>query len=104
MLRLSFFRNIKPRSFNYEARYYDAEKEDLERRLAKADKRNGEDIAALKLRIADGLHQRGADNKAWKSQLTRQSNVRFVVVLMVILVIVCVLLFMYYPLILQFGE
>jgi len=103
-MALRFGKNIQPRQFNYQARWYDAEKEELERRLAKVDASKEKGVEAMKLRISDGMRNTSMVNKEWKKKLTRQSNYRLIIVLMILLIITCVLFFMYYPLILSLAE
>ena len=104
MAGFRFVKNIKPREFTYESRYYDADKDELERRLAGVKGSQGKDIDAVKLRIADGLHRTQNVNKEWKSKLTKQSNYRLLLVLMVLMLIILVLFFFYYPILLQISQ
>ncbi len=99
-----FVKNIEPRRFTYETRFYDAEKEDLENRLARLKNSQGKDVDAMKLRIADGLKMRHSGNREWKSKLTRRSNMRLVLILGILMIMVLILLGMYWPLIEKYLQ
>jgi|GEM_PF-463749 len=84
MLKLFRTSNIKPRQFEYKPRYYDADKEALERRIkAKANNDNGE-MVKMRLRREFGSY-RAADSKHTSSNFINSSSFR-------LLLIVCFLL------------
>lgn len=61
----SFFKVKKSKSFEYKPRFYDADKEEFEQRVAQAaNQGQSEDIATIKNRIRDGFEfQRPQKNK-----------------------------------------
>lgn len=96
MIRWSFFKRRKPRELNYVPRYYDPEKEELEKRIAEAEKE------VLIERGEEGVRReinfRKAAREQWSVDLRSQSlkrNLRFAVSLLAILVLVLVLIWKY---------
>ena len=90
---MGFFNLYKPKEYNYRYIYYDPKKEALkerEKQIAAAEKvRDGE----YKPTIRRGTFREMADkNKNFRSQQTRQSNIRLVFILIILLAIAYFLL------------
>ncbi len=87
MLKLSFGSKVKPKIFDYKPRYYDPAKEELEERIKKY-KDTGEisvDIENLKSRIKSGLRMKYNGDPSAKSKATRQSNLRLLYIIAVLI-------------------
>lgn len=82
----------KHKTFDYKTRFYDAEKEALQERLARYN-RDGQnqDVESLKHNIREGLRSGiSPSDKNYRSTLVNQSNLR----LLGIVVILCVVVYM----------
>ncbi len=95
-----FFKTPKPQQFEYVPRFYDPEKEALEKRIeqAKACKQGGE--AAIKERIRDGLRKSTTYNPRYrklKADAVLRSNLLLLAIVVVLLLLTYMLLTVYLP-------
>lgn len=82
----SLFKRPKSRGFNYQPRYYDPAKEDLQQRLAKYKKtEDGEtpdiNIELTKERIRSGFSNRNRSTYSSTKSAERQSSVRLIIIM-----------------------
>ena len=82
----SFFRIREPKRFAYKPRYYDEQKEDLEQRIKQIEKEMGvENGEAYVPRIRKG--QMGNLYRRRRKKLQRQSNIRLLVIFIILIFI-----------------
>ena len=101
MALFNFFNRTKHRRFEYIPRYYNPEKEELEKRLSKYNKEKKGGIDDVKMNIRAGLRNRAPGNTGF--------NLRYsllIMLIVVILLLVTVYLFSaYLPKFIEvFGE
>ncbi len=83
-MRISFFKAIKPKQFNYLPRYYDEQKEEFDKRQKRIE-------AELGLRDDDGSFQsslkQGTMSKrlAAKRQKSRSSTIRLLIIILILM-------------------
>ena len=91
MLKISFGRRPRPKEFGFKPRYYDPDKEDLEKRLEKykkADNNNDDaNVEHLKERIRFGMHNKLYGNADIKKKEVRNSNLRLLYIIIVLIII-----------------
>jgi len=85
------FRN---RTFDYIPRFYDEEKENLERRLGA---QQSNDPNAVKLRIRSGFQKKYRVDPRIATSANKASNIRLVIIVMLLVVITMILLLNYVP-------
>jgi len=85
------FRN---RSFDYIPRYYDEDKENLERRLGT---QQSNDPNAVKLRIRSGFQKKYRVDSRIASSANKASNIRLLVIVILLLTITIILLLKFVP-------
>lgn len=84
----SFNKRIKHRTFDYTPRYYDPKKEELKERMEQYKKNKDEvDLEKTKRRISSGMRAKYRADSNFKKQQTRNSNIRLIIIFMVILVL-----------------
>ncbi len=85
MILSRFFKGAKPRRFDYQSRYYDAAKEDLENRV-KAAKRESENMenAGRMARLEKEFESIREKSYSFKKRETSKSRLRFILILFVI--------------------
>ncbi len=82
----SFFRIGEPKRFNYQPRYYDEQKEDLQQRIRQIEQEMGVDHGeAYVPRIRKG--QMGDLFRRRRKKLQKQSNIRLFVIILILLFI-----------------
>jgi hypothetical protein len=87
----SFFRIREPRRFNYQPRYYDEQKEDLEQRIRQIEQEMGVDHGEAYIpKIRKG--QMGNLYRRRRKKLQRQSNIRLAIIF-IFLILISYLLF-----------
>lgn len=88
MALFSIFKTPSHRRFDYNPRFWDKEKEELEKRL-KAAKKNVTDTELVKARISDSFRRRSGIslNTGYRQSQVRKSNIRLVLTLFVLLFI-----------------
>jgi len=75
-------KNVTPRGFNYQPRYYDAEKEAREERVRERKADANTDSEATKARIARSFREkRGGQSKALKSAALRSNMILIAIVI-----------------------
>jgi len=82
---MSFFRFTKVpkhKSYHYNTRYYDADKEDLKARLN--DSKNAGSTTGMKSRISKGLRSNRSQNKTYAKAGARKSNIRLLITIIVV--------------------
>ncbi|MCC6383747.1 MAG: hypothetical protein LC117_04870 [Bacteroidia bacterium] len=77
----SFFKNQKPKQFEFRARYYDAGKEEFEERVRRA--LNNQDSSRTEFRI----RQHFRDRKKSRTASGKQANLRVVIIALALLLI-----------------
>jgi hypothetical protein len=103
MALFGFGKRTKHRSFEYTPRYYDPEKDDLDRRMAPYRKKEGEkdevDAEAIKQRIRGSFKKpigKSYDSDAYKRSL-RKSNRVVMIVMMILVLLTLYFLLEYMP-------
>ena len=83
---IKFFRQPKHQQFNYKPRFYDPDKEDLERRLKKARLEQEQTPEAMKSRIKSGLRSyRPEDGRLRRRAVVKSNMVVFFIVVFLLL-------------------
>lgn len=96
MIKWSFFKRRKPRELTYVPRYYDPEKEELEKRIREAE--NEVLIEKGEEGIRREINFRKAAREQWSMDLRAQAvkrNLRFALSLLGILILILVLIWKY---------
>ncbi len=104
---MSFFKIFhrpKPKQYRYFPRFYDPDKEDLERRLRNAKGSMGNDTEALKARISSGLRNKHLADRNFKKKLIIRSNLILFGSIVVLLILTYYLLTKYLPSLIQILE
>ena len=111
MARFKFFNFVKPYQFEYRPRYWDPDREDLEKRLRAAEKRreavaNAKDPEAMKARISQGFRRQSyyEETRQLRRRHARRSSVRLLVILIFLIIGAFVILNLYLPALEQFVE
>lgn len=109
MALLRFFRPPKHQRYEYRPRYYDPAKEDLKERLRLADRKKSNDAESTKARIAAGFGRRSGSGSYLVSaearrQSTYRSNMRLVIVFVVLVVGTILVLLEFLPNLLEMLE
>ena len=96
MALFSFFKKPRHQKFEYKPRYWNPEKEDLDKRVELA-KRANNDPNAMKSRISQGL-RRGYNSSSRKnSGVSRKSTLRLFVIIGILLLFTYYFLVVYLP-------
>ena len=82
----SFNKRIKHRSFDYTPRYYDPEKEAMAERMEQYQD-GGNEVEKTKRRIRSGLKQKYRADLTVKKKARRDSNVRLLMIIIVLITI-----------------
>ena len=83
MLKFGFGGKLKPRKFEFNPRYYDEAKENLESRLDKySDNLSAED--QVKERIKFGIRQKFNGDTTFRAREHRKSNLRLVYIMIIL--------------------
>ena len=95
------FSTPKHQRYEYKPRFYDAKKEDLERRLKEIQERKeGGDVEKSKARISQGFQSRGGSFSAsteYRSKQVVRSNMLLLAIIVVLLCVTYLLLNVYLP-------
>jgi len=97
-----FLKLPKHRNFDYNPQYWDREKEEREKKLKRYYKQEDQDPEAVKARIADSFRKRGGvtDYNASRKQ-ARSSNIRLIIIILVLCVASYVFITVYLPTLLK---
>ena len=105
MSRLKFFfRPPNHQRFEYNPRYWDPNKEDLERRLRRVNKENDNAPEAIKARISSGFRKGTTTDREKSSSYRRTSNLRLIVIVGFLILIAYLLIEIYLPRLLQLID
>lgn len=96
MALFSFFKKPGHQKFEYKPRYWNPEKEDLNRRVHLA-KRENNDPSAMKSRISHGLRRGYSSSAAKKSSASKKSTLRLFVIIGFLLLFTYYFLVVYLP-------
>ena len=99
-----FFRTPKPQKFGYVPRFYNPEKEELEKRVRRAESREPGDSESMKMRISSGFKARGKGGKRPRSKAVLRSNLILVAIVVLLVLFSYVILVEYTPALIQFVE
>lgn len=83
-MKFSGFKVPKHRKFGYVPRFYDPEKEELEKRVKRYEA-GSEDKELVKERISDGFRQSYHGNNTYRKSLILKSTIRLVLIILVLL-------------------
>ncbi len=101
-----FFKLPGHQKFQYKPRYWDPDKEDLERRVKAAEEKNSASVDGMKSRIAEGLRNREQklfQRKEYSKQVFR-SNMMLLVILIILVALTYLLIQVYLPRIVEMME
>ncbi len=91
-MALKFFTRIpQHQKFDYKPRYWNPDREELQDRLRQAREPSGRDPEGMKRRISNSMRRNYKADTELRSQLQQKSNIR----LFVILVILCLMTYMF---------
>ena len=87
MLKIGFGNRAKPKEFGFIPRYYDPVKEELEERIKKFKQPTDEveNVENTKDRIKAGLRMKHYGDPNFRSSQVRQSNIRLVYIILVLM-------------------
>jgi len=97
-----FGKKFKNRTFEYIPRFYDQDKEDLERRLGTGSDSN--DPNSVKLRIRSGLKRKQKVDQRVASSARKAANIRLLVIIGAIVLLTVLILTKYLPKLMQMTE
>ncbi|MEL6986301.1 MAG: hypothetical protein AAGK97_00580 [Bacteroidota bacterium] len=95
--KLPFFKIPKHQKFNYKPRFYDAEREDLEKRVQRAKNSQGESLDAVKSRISSKLRSGGYADSSVRRKYQRRSSLITFGIIIVLLALACYIIIYYLP-------
>lgn len=97
-----FLKLPKHRNFDYNPQYWDPEKEERDKKLKRYYKQEDQSAEAVKERISSSFRKRGAvtDYSARQKQ-ARASNIRLIIIILVLCVAAYVLINVYLPTLLK---
>lgn len=101
MALFTFFKKPQHQKFEYKPRYWNPEKEDLDRRIELA-KRENDNPTAMKSRIAQGLQRRRNSSSRNNSGNSKKSTIRLLVIIGILLLLSYYFLVVYLPRIEEF--
>ena len=104
MAFLRFGKKIKNRSFDYMPRYYDQEKEELEKRLSRYKKTQSDDTELTKERIRGSFRKTYRVKDEYTSRTQKRSNYILLGTLLVLIFFTYIFLMEYLPKILEAFE
>ncbi|MBR9921992.1 MAG: hypothetical protein GYB31_14220 [Bacteroidetes bacterium] len=105
---INIFRTPKPQRYNYVPRYYNPEKEDLDKRLNRIENGKKDPVDGVKSRLEGGFMRRSGGYNPNASRMRSgsifRSNIRLILVLGAILVLAYYFLSVYLPEIIEALE
>jgi len=102
---MSFFKKPKHQRFEYNPRYYDPKKEDLETRLRLARNVKEGDPEAIKSRISSGFRRKHSKQKGETgSSKLLNTNMRLIAIIVALFAVTYVVLTIYLPQIVKMVE
>jgi uncharacterized membrane protein (DUF106 family) len=106
MALFGFLKPPKPVGFDYKPRFYDPKKEEFQERLRKAHELAGDDPEALKARIRRNLQRKSSylANSQLRQRQVMKSNLRLLVIIIVLIALTFAVIEIYLPRILQILE
>ncbi len=96
MALFSFFKTPRHQKFEYKPRYWNPEKEDLDKRIEMA-KRENNDPNAMKSRISHGFRRSYNSSSRKKSNASKKSTIRLLVIIGILLLFCYYFLVVYLP-------
>jgi hypothetical protein len=81
---IGFGKRPQPRKFDFIPRFYDAQKEELEQRLAQYDESNRDEEKA-KNRIKSGLRNRYYGDAGYRDSEVKKSNLRLLYIIVILI-------------------
>ncbi|MDH3651206.1 MAG: hypothetical protein OEQ53_16085 [Saprospiraceae bacterium] len=103
MAFFSFFKTPRHQKFRYVPRYYDPQKERLEKIVSEAKGENLSDTELAKARISNSFRKRNVKN-AYSKKMTRRSNRLLVIIIIILFGLTYLLLTVYLPRFMQLFE
>ena len=102
MAFLNFFRTPKNNRYNYQPRYWDPKKEEMEERMQKyKGKKGNNDVEAVKSRLSKGFRKGGAPDFKVSAQMraaeAKRSNKMLIAIIIILIVITYFALQVYVP-------
>ena len=106
MSLFKFFKPEKPVGFTYRPRFYDTEKNELERKLKEAREMRGDDPEKIKERIRRDLRKKSSflTEKSYRQKRLARSNVLILIIIVVLIVVTYAVLELYLPAIVKYFE
>ena len=103
----NFFRTEKPVGFTYRPRYYNEDKNELEKKLREArEARESDDPDKMKERIRRDLRRKGRykGNKSYRQQRMARSNIMLLIIIVILIMVTYAALELYLPAIVKYFE
>ncbi|MDH3245544.1 MAG: hypothetical protein OEM26_13085 [Saprospiraceae bacterium] len=104
MAFFSFFKTPRHQKFKYVPRYYDPQKEQLDKIVAQAKGEGLSDTELAKARISSAFRKRGGGSNEYARRMTRRSNRLLIIILIVLFGLTYLLLTVYLPRFMQLFE
>lgn len=101
LITMGIFRTPTPQKFEYNPRFWDPRKEELEERLAELDKLRENDVESSKARISKGLRQGFRMDEKARSKYVRRSNFRLLMIIAALLILSLAFIYVYLPRIME---
>ena len=106
MALFRFFKAEKPTGFTYRPRFYEVEKNELERKLKEAREMRGGDPEMVKERIRRDLRRKGnyLTDRGYRQKRMLRSNVLILIIIAGLIVVTYAVLELYLPAIVKYFE
>jgi hypothetical protein len=98
------FRVPKHQQFKYKPMYYDPQKEELQERLNTLRELQKNDVEGAKARITSGIRSGHMKDQTYRREQVRRSNIKLVIIVVMLLVLGYLLLNVYLPELNAFME
>ena len=106
MALFNFLKTEKPVGFTYKPRFYSEEKSELEKKLKEARESRGGDPEKIKERIRRDLRRKSnyRNDRVYRQKQMLRSNIRLLLIIVVLIVGTYTILELYLPSIVKFFE
>lgn len=106
MALFRFLKTEKPVGFTYRPRFYDTEKNELEKKLREARQMRGGDPEKIKERIRRDLRKKSSylSDRSYRQKRLARSNVLILIIIVALIVVTYAVLELYLPTIVKYFE
>ncbi len=94
---MGIFKTPSPQKFEYNPRFWNPKREEMEERMKELDQLKSNDVEATKSRISRGLRQGFRMDQELKTKYMRQSNYRLLLIILALLAFSLAFIYVYLP-------